>query len=94
LNLTISPRVKEKLLKKHDVTESDVVECFCDMHRKFLTDTREDHLTDPPTLWFIGETNTGKRLKVILIYKEGEIIIKSAFPPNEDEERIYALNAN
>jgi uncharacterized DUF497 family protein len=88
--LVISAKVKHKLLVKHGVSEREVRECFCDPDLVLLVDNREDHQTDPPTQWFIGETNMGKRLKVILIFDSGDVIIKSAFPPNAEEERIYS----
>ncbi|MEW8276537.1 MAG: hypothetical protein AB2556_14020 [Candidatus Thiodiazotropha sp.] len=86
--LVISSQIREKLLEKHEVTEDEVTECFCS-RGKLLVDTREDHATDPPTLWFIGETNYGKRLKVVFVEKDGVIFIKTAYPPNSEEERIY-----
>ncbi|MET0072169.1 MAG: hypothetical protein ABW096_19195 [Candidatus Thiodiazotropha sp.] len=86
--LIISSRVREKLSEKHDVTEEEITQCFSD-RGKLLRDTREDHATDPPTLWFIGETNYGKRLKIVFVEKEGVIHIKTAYPPNSEEERIY-----
>lgn len=56
-----------------------------------LEDTREDHQTDPPTLWFVGNTNNSRRLKVVFIHfkDEGRIQIKTCYEANAEELRIY-----
>ena len=90
MQLVISSKVRQKLALKHGLSERDVRECFCDPTVVLLIDTREEHKTDPPTQWFIGETDMGKRIKIVFLFKEGKVIIKSAFPPNQEEERIYA----
>jgi uncharacterized DUF497 family protein len=92
-NLVIMPSVRRKLTEKHNVTEQEIIQCFSDNDRVLLKDKREDHKTDPPTLWFIGSTDFGRLLKVVFIFKDGEVIIKSAFPPNATEIRIYKINA-
>ena len=56
---------------------------------KYLIDTREDHATDPPTLWFVGETHRGRKLKIIFVLRDGNIYIKSAYEANEAAKRIY-----
>jgi uncharacterized DUF497 family protein len=84
----ISQKIKEKLAEKHNVTEREVMDCFYD-RKGTLIDDREDHKTDPPTQWFIGMTNKRRLLKVIFINKEGNILLKSAFPPNDTEIAIY-----
>lgn len=90
--LFISPRVREKLLTKHKVTESQIQQCFENKAGRDLIDNRPAHRTDPPTRWFIAQTNHGIRLKVCYIFDPATKVVdlKSAFPPNEDEERIYA----
>lgn len=67
MSLIISPRVREKLSLKHRVTEDEIVQCFANRDGRMLRDTREEHATDPPTLWFIAETDFGRLLKVIFI---------------------------
>jgi len=92
MGLYISDAVRSKLDTKHGVSEEEIIECFCNKERthKFLTDTREDHKTDPPTKWFIASTDFGRLLKVVFIQcADGTISIKSAFPPNDIEIRIY-----
>ena len=88
--LTISVKVREKLAnKKPPVTEEEIVQCFTNRIGSYLLDTREDHDSDPPTRWFIAETDYGRLLKVAFITKEGRIIIRTAYDPNADEKRIY-----
>ncbi len=49
MGLVISPKTREKLRKKHCVTEEEVKQCFASREGKFLIDTREEHRTNPPT---------------------------------------------
>ena len=95
INLIISPGVRKKLRDKHNVTEEEIKECFLnkDEHHGHLEDTRADHKTDPATMWFISETHGERRLKVVWMSTGKGVVIKSAFPPNEVEERIYATHA-
>jgi len=65
--LKISYRIIEKLEYKHRVKVDEVWECFLNRDRDFLEDTRLDHRTNPPTLWFIAETHKGRKLKVVFI---------------------------
>lgn len=59
-----------------------------------MTDTRLDHVTDPPTRWFIAETDMGRKLKVVYIRTDSGIAVKTAYPPNQVELEIYAKVAN
>ena len=89
--LKISTGVRDKLSRKEPpVTEAEIIQCFANKEGKFLLDTREEHKTNPPTQWFISETDYGRKLKVVFMkHKNGDIEIKSAFNPNETEKRIY-----
>lgn len=89
----ISEKIRAKLLEKHGVSNEEVLECFTNRESGFLIDTREDHLTDPPTQWFIAETNYGRRLKVCFVFKQGNVYIKTAYSPNAREESIYSTNS-
>lgn len=91
MNLIISAAIRQKLLKKQPpVNEDDIMQCFSNRSGKFLEDDREEHRTDPPTKWFISETDYGVRLKVVFIYRAGKgVFIRSAYSPNSDEIRIY-----
>jgi uncharacterized DUF497 family protein len=85
----ISEQIKDKLLSKHCVSAQDVEQCFANKIGLYLIDKREDHKSDPPTLWFIAETDDGRLLKIVFIPKDGNNYIRSAFKPNETEIRIY-----
>jgi len=94
MGLHISPRVKEKLKIKHCVSEKEIIECFSARSGKYLVDIREEHRTDPPTMWFVAETDMGRLLKVVFIEVDGEIHIKTAYEANEKERRIYEKYGN
>lgn len=92
LKLIISAKVAGKLAKKHNVTEDEIVECFANRTAGFLLDEREYHKTEPPTRWFVAETNRGRLLKVVFVPTNG-IFIKTAYEANADEIRIYNSKA-
>lgn len=89
MTVVISQKIREKLLSKHHVSEDEVAQCFANCDGTFLKDPREAHASDPPTLWFVSETDHGKKLKIAFILKEGKNYIRTAYPPNADEIRIY-----
>lgn len=90
MGLVISPSVRAKLAnKKPPVSEEEIEQCFANRNGLFLRDTRERHDSDPPTLWFIAETDYGRLLKIAFIRKAGAIIIRTAYPPNEVELNMY-----
>jgi hypothetical protein len=88
-NLVISPEIQRKLELKHGISRSDVEQCFLNRTRSYLLDNRLDHLTEPPTEWFISENNRGILIKVVFVFDSGLIYLKSAFLPNSTEIRIY-----
>jgi len=94
MGISISTSVRQKLATKHSVTENEVIECFSSRkaNAKFLKDNREEHKTNPPSLWFIGTTDTGRVLKVVFIYcsDSNEFVIKTAYEANGEEVRIYS----
>lgn len=88
--LLISSKVQQKLANKQPpVTVAEIEECFATRSGTLLKDTREQHKSNPATLWFIAETYYGRQLKVVFIPKNGDIIIRSAYSPNKQELRIY-----
>ncbi|KPQ03071.1 ADP-ribosyl-[dinitrogen reductase] hydrolase [Marinobacter sp. HL-58] len=87
--LKCSSAVKQKLAQKHGVSLEEVQQCFANREGNLLEDSREEHKTDPPTQWFISETDYGRRLKVAFMLMGSDIIVKTAYEPNETEERIY-----
>lgn len=88
-NIIISSGVLEKLITRHNVEQREVEQCFENLIGLFLEDDREDHRTDPPTLWFIAPTNKDRLLKVVFIFIDGNVHIKSAFEPNAEEISIF-----
>jgi hypothetical protein len=88
-NLFISDSVFTKIQTKHQVSRSEVVQCFTNRTGKLLLDTREKNQTNPPTLWFIAKTNKNRALKIVYIQLRDKVQLKSAFEPNEVEFEIY-----
>lgn len=91
MRIVISERIRQKLAEKHGVIAEEVTECFLNRAGRFLEDTREEHRTEPPTQWFIAETDAGRALKVVFVenVSKGTIEIKTAYEPNQTEVRIY-----
>ena len=87
--LKCSSAVKQKLAQKHGVSLEEVQQCFANREGNLLEDIREEHKTDPPTQWFIAETDYGRRLKVAFMLKGDDIIIKTSYEPNQTEDGIY-----
>lgn len=88
-NLKISSEILAKLAAKHDVSKSEVEQCFSNRGGRLLEDRRAKHKSNPPTLWFIAPTNKGRMLKIVYIQDGISITLRSAFPPNAQETDIY-----
>lgn len=93
--IILSPKVRQKLAYKiPPVYEAEIKECFQNRIRPPLIDSRPEHKTKPPTRWFIAETDTMRRLKIVYItVPSGDHIIKTAYEPNNIEEAIYEQEA-
>lgn len=89
--MIIDPDVWEKLVKKHRIDPPwEIIQCFANRFGIELDDIREEHKTNPKTVWFISETDCGRKLKVVFMrYPNGDIKIKSVFPPDAKEMAIY-----
>jgi hypothetical protein len=87
--LIISTAVRIKLEVKHHVAETEIIECFYNHFGNCLEDDREEHRTDPATVWFISETNHCRKLKVVFVLKDGDIHIKSAYDANQKDIDTY-----
>lgn len=88
--LNLSERITLKLLEKHNVTAEEISQCFENREGGLLEDSREQHITIPPTQWFIAETDNGRVLKIVFIaFANGITEIKTAYEPNENEVKIY-----
>lgn len=89
MSLVISPGIHDKLKTRHRVKTQEIEECFLNHDGRYLTDEREEHATSPPTLWFIGETDTGRRLKVVFVHEHGNTCLRTAFEPTQRQARVY-----
>lgn len=89
LGIKFAKSIERKLKVKHNVLVSEVLECFANVQRGFLEDTREDHKTDPPTHWFVEQTDKGRWLFIAFMLIDNEIVIKTAFDADENRKRIY-----
>lgn len=88
-NLVVSQSIQLKLLDKHQVTVREVEQCFENKLGGFLEDDREDHKSDPPTLWFIASTNRGRKLKVVFIPRDGKLFLRTAYEPEPAAIAVY-----
>jgi len=90
LALKISKFISKKLHEKHNVMEYELYECFLNRTKGLLEDSRVNHKTDPPTMWFIARTDHNRALKIIFIeLTDGRYEIKTAYEPNDKEVNIY-----
>lgn len=86
----ISRRISKKLREKHSVLSAEVFECFMNRSGPYYSDSRADNQTDPPTYWFVAETDAGRVLKVVFVRYPDFFAIKSAFEPNDGSDALYA----
>ncbi len=86
----ISKKTAQKLRERHGVDLHEVIECFENRTKSPIEETREEHRSYPPTQWFIAETDTGRRLKVVFIQiSPVKTVIRTAYEPDDIEEEIY-----
>lgn len=93
MSIVIIQRIEAKLRDKHGVSEEEVRQAFDNICGNLLIDDREDHATDPPTLWFVAETRKGRFLKVMFVHRDGNNFIKSAYDATPEIQRIYDRKA-
>lgn len=89
MRIVISDDIRAKLQAKHDVSPKDVRECFENRMGCFLIDDREQHRTDPPTLWFISPNNHNRLLKVCFVLRGDVVYLRTCYPPDAVELSIY-----
>lgn len=92
MRLVISQAVAKKLAEKHRVSRRELEQCFENRIGGLLLDTREEHRTDPPTVWFLAETDAGRKLKVVFVQRGELVFVKTAYDANDDEKEIYREN--
>lgn len=90
-SLIISEAITEKLKEKHNVCRREVEQCFENLDGPLLIDDREDHRSDPPTLWFLSRTNRNRLLKIAYIQRGSKVFLRTCYEPNETEISIYEL---
>ena len=88
-NLVISDTILTKLRDKHQVDRREVEQAFGNKCGIFLVDDREDHKSDPPTLWFVAPTNKGRPLKIVFICREGKVFLRTAYDADTIAQSIY-----
>jgi hypothetical protein len=88
-NLVVTEATEAKLKSKHGVTMIEVKQCFYNRAGKLLVDNRALTKTNPPTLWFIADTNKARPLKIVYIQIGLQVHLKTAYEPNEVELAIY-----
>ncbi len=88
-NLRISQDILIKLNTKHSVSRREVEQCFDNKCGLYLLDEREDHKSDPPTLWFVAPTNNGRLLKVVFVFRDGYVNLRTAYDADELSRKIY-----
>jgi len=89
MEIRCSSRVLHKITTKHNVTLEEVQECFASRSGVDLVDQRAEHQTNPPSRWFVSETDRGRKLKVVFMFIDGEIHLKTAYEPSEDVKALY-----
>lgn len=89
--LVISEKIAEKIKSKpkHQVSKTEIAQCFGNNNNTFLIDIRPDHASIPPTKWFISETDAGRLIKVCFVEYNDLFFIRTAYEPNEEEIRIF-----
>lgn len=93
MQITCSPDIAKKLLKKHNVTLEEVEQCFYNRRGDLLEEDREEHKTDPISQWFIAETDSRRKLRVVFMLINGDVHIKTAFEPTEGAVKFYQKTA-
>ena len=83
MSTVISPKICAKLLAKHQVTQQEVEQCFANRVGRCILDPREEHAGSNPTLWFIAETDYGRKLKIVFVNEHGNNYLRTAFEPSE-----------
>lgn len=88
-NIFISDDIMEKLNARHGVSVREIEQSFENVCGRLLIDSREEHKTDPHTLWFVAPTNSGRMLKIMYVQKDSKIHIKSAYTPSQAVIDLY-----
>jgi uncharacterized DUF497 family protein len=92
MQLVVYAEIEEKLSRKHQVTILEVEQAFLNRTGELAKENRPQHTGRDPRYWFISETDTGRRLKVVFVDDRTEPapVIITAYEPNNSEEEEYA----
>ena len=92
--LKISSKIEEKLKCKHNITVDEVIEAIGNAKGRPIEDTAEDHKTNPPSDWFISQTDKGRTLKIVIIFRNDDVYLKTAFDAKLSHIKLFEeLNA-
>lgn len=72
------------------MAEEEIEQCFANRSGVYLIDDREEHQSNPPTRWFIAETDFGRKLKVVFMPMGKDIHLRSAYDPEPEAVEIYS----
>lgn len=91
MGLIISERIMAKIAEDDhgNISPKEVQECFDNHCGGFCTDDRESHKTNPPTLWFVSETNQRRKLKITYVRDGSDVFLKSAYLATAQVTHIY-----
>ena len=86
--------ILHKVETTHGVTLIEIEEAFFLHNGHWLIDDRGRNKTTPPTVWFIGETSSGRLLKIVIIpyLDKGICVLRTAYEPELTEVRLYEQN--
>ncbi len=91
--LVMSPAILAKIgADDHgNVTQKDIEECFANHCGGYCYDNRKQHLdkSGNPAIWFVGETNDCRPLKISFVRENGNIYLKSAYPASPKIQAMY-----
>jgi hypothetical protein len=91
LKLYISPTIAKKLKDKHGVETTEVQEAWDAYDGTTLEDTREQHRTNPATMWFLSKTKAGRILKVVYVPEDGIGYLRTSYDANATEIWLFKL---
>jgi hypothetical protein len=93
----ISAEIEEKISRDDhgNISVKEVNECFSNHNGRYCTEHRAEHLPESgaPSLWFVAATNHGRELKVMFVFEDGKIFLKSAYPATTKVKEIFARHA-
>ena len=94
MQIYATAEVNRKIETEHGVSLIEVEEAFFLHRNKWLVDDRRRHQTTPKTVWFIGETSSGRLLKIVMIpyLDKGFCSLRTAYEPDLAEVQLYEQN--